>query len=292
LAILLVLTVTMSSLIMLESVNAATKPSIPQFTLKFVKHIFDSPPVPSTDPFTGKQTTLEGTHLEWLTLDLSSTNQQFTGTGKTGYAQSYTGIMYKIRFKGYYSQDWKNLTTFNCEGTAGPYFAQDSAKSNTVISLLLFDGVSVDQITRYAPQSRPDSGVTITSGGEADFQVEAMSGTVYVNHVLPFSPWVFEGDESGWTNTQTITYNEADVTTVYVSPTPTTNSPLTPMPTGTTPTPTQTTPSPQGSQTGFGLSWEQTAIVVLAVVVAAMSVTIGVLLIKERHRRMPENAGK
>ncbi len=152
---------------------------------------------------------------------------------------------------------------------------------------LLLNGGDFDTIASYAPNSRPDSAVTIPIGGQADFQVEAMSGTALKNVVVPFSPWVFNGTESGWSTIQTITLNEADAATVTTEPSAPTPV-LTPTPIASTPAElTSTSPSPTvapmqpGTQTGlFGFSWEQTAIIVLIVMVAVLLVVVGMLLRK------------
>ncbi len=110
-----------SSLTLLQAASAAATPSVPQFSLKLVKHTFDSPPMSSIDPFTGQQTTHAGSQLEWITLDITITNQNFDGKTDVGY-NSYTGIMYNIQYKGHFAQDWSEISPINGEGAAGPLF--------------------------------------------------------------------------------------------------------------------------------------------------------------------------
>jgi hypothetical protein len=78
-AFLLIVSLTASSLIMIESASAQSipKPSIPEFTLKLVEHLYDLPPVYEIDQFTGKNVTVrEGAHYQWQTLDFIIENQQ------------------------------------------------------------------------------------------------------------------------------------------------------------------------------------------------------------------------
>src|SRR3990172_3290742 len=93
--LLLILILTASSLTAVNLANASIpKPSVPEFTLKLVDSSYDEPTTYSTDPYTGKQVTHEGYHVESRTIELKIKNQPFTpflveeGTAKwTAYLQ-------------------------------------------------------------------------------------------------------------------------------------------------------------------------------------------------------------
>lgn len=237
LSLILIMGISSLSLIMIKSASAQSQSiptlSVPEFTSKLVKHILNFPATSSIDPFTGKQTVNAGSQLEWTTIDITIINQNFNGKTEFG-PDTYTGMMYDVDFKGHFVNDWTQLGTINGEGAAGPYFVQESG-SVTVVSLAI-NGADIDTITLNAPNSRPDSIVTIPDGGQADIRIEAMAGNAYTNRIIPFDSWHFNGTESEWSNVQTITFNEADATTVIVQP-----SEQSPTPTLTaTSSPTQT----------------------------------------------------
>jgi hypothetical protein len=187
-------------------------PAIPEFTLKLVNHSFDIPTTYSIDPFTGENKTIQGNHWEWTTLDITITNQKFSGI--TNYSSlSYSGLMFNVRFKGHYSQDWTNISatsTLGGESGAGLYLPQHSNASYTVFSLMV-NPFDLSEITASRPnvtlpyKDYPNGGIQVPIGGEVDFQVEAMFGTSSRNPTIPFSGWKFYGEESGWSETQTNT---------------------------------------------------------------------------------------
>jgi hypothetical protein len=82
------------------------------------------------------------------------------------------------------------------------------------------------------------------------------------------APWIFTGEESGWSNTQTLT-----ITTSGVSPSPLSS-----------PTSTPTAQQQPGAQTTtlLGLDWTTIALIVLSIVVALLIVVIAFM----RRRRV------
>jgi hypothetical protein len=253
---------------------------MPQFTLKLVKHYFDSPATSSTNDFTGQQTTIPGNHFEWTTLDITITNQKFDGNTSEDYGyDSHTGMMYSIRFKGHFSQDWNILYKVNC---GDPYFDQKGG-TDTTISLLIDGGwVNADDISRFAPDSRPDGGVALPSEGQADFQVNAMSGTAFVNHAIPLSPWKFIGLESGWSDIHTL--NISDGTETMIQNTSVTPSPSpTPAPTLPEQNPTEAAiPIQPNTQADVGIEWQQNAVLGFVVLVAVLFVAA--LLVRNKKQ--------
>lgn len=261
LILLLLVLLVISSVILVKPTFAQTtpKPSVPQFTLKLVRHVLEpTSPIPSIDPFTGKQTIPPngGAPFEWTTIDITITNQAFNGKTEFG-PYSYTGLMYDIEFKGHFINDWSQLTTINGEGGAGPYFTQNLG-SNTLVSVDIGGG-NIDTITTHAPNSRPDTVITIPDGAQVDFRIKALAGNVYTSPVV--NDWRFNGTESEWSTTETITFNEADAITVIVQPI------------GQTPTPTLT-PTPTVPE----LSW----LAILPLFISLLSVAV---ILKLRHRK-------
>ncbi len=243
LALVLIIIMAISSLTLMlvkpASAQTIPSPAVPEFTLKLVQHILNFPPTSSIDPFTGKQTVNAGSQLEWTTIDITIINQNFNGKTEFG-DNTYTGMMYDVEFKGHFVNDWTQLGPINGEGAAGPYFIQKSG-SATVVSLALNEA-DINTITIYALDSRPDSIVTVPEGGQADIRIQAMAGNAYTSRVIPFDSWHFNGTESEWSNVQTITFNEADATTVIVKPSEQTPTPTLTATTSPTPTPTPTVP--------------------------------------------------
>ncbi len=94
----------------------------------------------------------------------------------------------------------------------------------------------------------PFASLPINSSSEVDFQVKAMVG--YFSRTVGFASWYFAGEESGWSNTQTITVGE---------------------PTQSSPSDSQPLASSGGDQV-FGLEW-------VGVVVVALLALIAVLLV-------------
>jgi hypothetical protein len=198
-SLLLVLILAVSSLIMFESASAqsATKPNVPEFTLKYVDlGTYDVPPStsPSTNPFTGETTniTISGYHVDNRRIELTIKNQPFTSYESNG---QIINFFFNVRFKGYYVQNWTNL-----------YFTEDYIVENysSAYTKLSYS------LGRIFGELNPK--------GQVDFQVEAFIGSIHRDASTFWAPWVFDGESSGWSNTQTITISE---TSASASPIPT-----------------------------------------------------------------------
>lgn len=106
--------------------------------------------------------------------------------------------------RGHYAENWTNV-----------YLTEDipvaSSSQYTVLTYPV-------QHYSNAPDSYVlgDIMIQFPVGGQVDFQVEAMIGYFH-KYAIPLSPWVFEGQTSGWSNTQSITIPE---TSIYASSTP------------------------------------------------------------------------
>jgi hypothetical protein len=188
-----------SSLMMFGSASAQAmpKPSVPEFTAKYVDRSYTIPASTTIDPYTGQNLTNPSYYVENRTLEIAIKNQPFTpyNDNSTG-AQWKITLMYQIRTKGHFAQNWTNL-----------YFVEDgflpASNSNyTTVSYSLGEGHVWGNLQVNA---------------QVDFQVEAMIG--YVHRTVGFMSWFFTGESSGWSNTQTITIPETANTSPNPSPT-------------------------------------------------------------------------
>jgi hypothetical protein len=224
-ALLFIVILTVSSLLVVESVPALASistPSVPEFTLKFVDHSYDVPPTYGIDPYTGKNVmTQAGYPVQNKSIEVTIKNQPFTPYIDVGGERVW--LFYDVRFKGYF-EDWGfyNASSF---GDYQHYILMSDSEY-TLISYFLQE--DADDYSGYVIGDVP-------SGGQIDFQVQAIAGyvtTIHGGFVPPFGYTgydVFTGEKSGWSSTQTITISE--------SQTPT-SSPVTTSPPDQTPEPT------------------------------------------------------
>ncbi len=185
------------------------KPSVPEFTLALVSHPYDVAPTTTIDPYTGKSIiTQSGYHVENQSIDITIKNQPFTLFSVNG---SEVDFWYQVQFKGHYSTDWQIYyiplpnsieSTTNIPQSNGDY---------TIISV----PTNNDQVNS-------GSMTDFTQGGQVDIQVKALVGSfILIPHGLVYYDYTeFVGEESEWSNTQTIT-----ITDNYAS---TTANPTTP----------------------------------------------------------------
>jgi hypothetical protein len=176
-----------------------TKPTVPQFTLRYVKgEPYDLPPrnTSSIDPYTGKvtTTTVPGYRVDNISIQIIIENQEYKGNFHLYYNYSY---------KEHIENEWKYHKTGNYSwNSPGPSFDYQSASDYTVISF-------------------PD----FPKEGQMDFRVQAQIGyynETIVNLAHPgaaFREYIFIGEVSGWSEIQTITIGET------ISSTPTSSVP-------------------------------------------------------------------
>jgi hypothetical protein len=234
---------------------AAALVSKPEFSLQYVDHSYDIPPTYGKDPYTGDTIiTNYGRHVDNRTIEVTIKNQPFTPYKDT---DNHTiELCYNVRSKGHF-EDWAGSS-----GGAGARGLVSSASSYTVISI---------NIENW----------NVRSGGQIDFQVGAVTGYPYYNAGSCGTEYLATIEESGWSDPQTITIGNP------VTPTP---SPYTSWPTLTaSPYPTASaqplqnatsTPIQPGARTGvlFGFDWEQTALIVMAVVIAVLAVALALVM--------------
>ncbi len=156
------------------------KPSVPQFTAKLVH------PQPDANE---------------TEIELTITNQPFDADNPNHYS-----LVYNVRIRTPDDENWTDL-----------YNAEDGypAQSSTDYTVLLY---VLGESAYYPPADYPLApsmkvGVLPTEG-QVDFQVEAMIGYrdrgTYSNGIMPY---VFKGEKSGWSNTQTIDVSDSPTQT-------------------------------------------------------------------------------
>lgn len=200
-------------------------PSVPQFKVTLYNSSYNIPASTTTNPYTGQQTTSPATHREARTLVFIIQNQVFTSfQTKDAYNNIYSvKLYYNLRYRGHFDQspqDWSVLFGPNfgyIQPTSGP---QTAYIANGSYSSQEFD---VNQFS-----------VGFPADAQIDFQVEALIG-------YPSTPTIFTGQESGWSNTQTVTLNQS-VTTLPSTIPQIYNSPLSISSPTATPTSTPTVP--------------------------------------------------
>jgi hypothetical protein len=212
-ALILILIMAISSLIVVESAYAQTstptpssvpipKPSVPEFTLKYVDQSYYEQATYTTDPYTGKQVIAnEGGYIKNDSVEITIKNQPFTSYRDA--SGNYTSLFYNIRCKGHFGNQWQ---TYPMDAADGYWLPSQS--DYTVISL---------------PNTQVGS---FTVGAQMDFQVQSLIGyeaSITGLSQLPphdmFTSYQFHGAEGSWSNTQTITIGQTSASS-STSPTP------------------------------------------------------------------------
>ena len=275
--IVIILSLVASSLLLAESTYAqsATKPPIPEFTLRYVDNSYDVPPTYGTDPYNGKTVMTDyGEHVDNRTVEIIIKNKPFTSFNDSN--GNVINRFYDVRYKGAYTENWNtmfaNQTQSIWVGQTNPYIKygyalQEYSASYTTIFY---------QLTWQIP-----------TDGQMDFQVEALEGYTYQTfhdgHILfGVAGFAFCGQESGWSNTQTLTFGNN--TAIASSPNPMTNPSLSTPTIPITPEPTENqTITPQQPNTGsskvlgLAFSLEQFAIIALSLLVVSLLIVIAVM---------------
>jgi len=247
--LLLIFILAASSLIVVGSVSGVTKPSVPEFTMKYVDLSYDVPPTYGIDQYTGESVTNAGYHVENRTIEVAVKNQPFVSyiDNSTGAPWNIT-LFYNVRLRGHYADNW--TAVYN------PYYGypEQSNSDPTVITYSLDDNV-------YPLWDN------LQQGGQVDFQVQALIGYVHREYnpnatdQLQMWPWVFTGETSDWSSTQTVTIDGSTSTT--------------------TPTATPDSQSNAGQQ---GLSWTEIGLIAALGVIAALLIVIALMNRKQTKK--------
>jgi hypothetical protein len=226
-------------------VSGVPKPSIPEFTVKFVNASYT---VTTTNPYTGVDETQQ---ISNNSIEVTIKNQPFDYSNN---GLTYP-VYFDIRVKPHFSGNWtevyplQNRTssyengTFSYAEYVSPDSPHQSKSSYITISFRVVPtelyGESGYDVQRYYSGYEGEEGTyfaflsAVPLYGQVDFQVEALVGHDSQRWVIdhPLYPWIgghftsaiaYDGT-SGWSNTQSITIGE--------SQTPTTSSAATPTPT-------------------------------------------------------------
>jgi hypothetical protein len=259
--LLIILILLPSNAIMLETSSASIpKPSIPQFTAKFVDHSYYVPTTFSIDPYTGQNVSHPGRTVENKTIEIAIINEPYTPyTDINGTATFY----YNIRIKGHYASKWIEL--YNPESD----YLKRSNSDYTVVAFTIGENAPYPILNE------------VSARGQVDFQVQALLGYTHrgynpnATNQLDMFPWVFDGETSDWSNTQTVTIDaNASTPTPSTSTLPSQNPTVTPLQPNTE------------SDVLVGLGGIEVAVVVLAVVVVLL-VFVVVFLRRRAVRNAP-----
>src|ERR1700693_517879 len=127
--------------------NAQTipKPSVPEFSIRYVDFSYGIPANTSIHPFTGKTVTNPAQYIVNQTIQISIKNQTISSSDY---------LYYQIRMKGHFSQEWTNIS-----------FVQANPQSAYTVLIYALLGNNAS--------GHFDSSLEISSGGSADFQVQA-----------------------------------------------------------------------------------------------------------------------
>ena len=192
------------------------KPLVPEFTVK----ITSSP-----------------TEANRTTIELAIRNQPFDEDNAYNFSLVYN---VRIRTDG---ENWTDL--YNAEDG----YPTQSNSDYTVLSYV--PGESAYYPSSDYPLSPSVKVGVLPTEGQVDFQVEAMIGYrdrgVYSDGIMPY---VFKGEKSGWSNTQTITIDESTATA---------------------------TPDAQGDANQKGFSWTEICLFAALVVIVALLVAIALM---------------
>jgi hypothetical protein len=249
---------------------AATKPSVPEFTVKYVDRSYDTQPTYSVDQYTGQKVVTEPSqHIDNRTIEITIQNQPFTPF--TDISGNTINLLYSVRYKGSFGVEWVAMFGERAAwaGVYDPYATwgyptQDySSQSTTIVFKLPWNIVD----------------------GCMDIQVEALEGytSKVANESVGGALWAvyeypFFGEESGWSSTQTLNLANGSVTNSTPNPTvpvmPTTTPTSTLMPTNSN--------INGNSADSFGAPLS-TYLIVIAVVVV-LGVALVVLFLRRRSR--------
>jgi len=197
------------------TVQAVSKPSVPEFSLQFVDNSYDVPPTFQKDPFTGKTVmTKEGYHVGNRTVEVRIKNPAVTFyTDSQG---NYVFLCYDIRWKGHFDDYWyeySNSRDYTYRDVDCEYNSDGSWRANlpyTTVTYVI--GTNRDSGKFVLGYEGLSSLGDVSDGGQIDFQVQAFIG--YYTRVegspdvfthKPTEQLIFSGESSGWSKAKTVT---------------------------------------------------------------------------------------
>ncbi len=258
--------------------QAIPKPSVPQFSIQVVDYSYDVPTTYSIAPYTGKQITNPGYHVDDIRVEGKIKNQHFTPytvpnpNSTSSYDTDLKIIFYyNICYKGHFGSEWRQL--YGSEDV-------DFLKQNYGAEYTNFTA------SRY-------NAVEFQEGDQVDFQVRAVIGFETWGFLGTWSYRILNGEDSGWSNTLTVTISKnttssnTHATTIDGSPYPLLTSPQTFSTPTSSPAPTsapdQTPPPSPTNYTGVHLT-EQEVIIIVAIAVAGIGAGVGLLVYFKKRK--------
>ena len=174
-------------------------PTAPEFTIMPVGPSFDIPPTYSFNSSSEQFDLNDGYHIQYSTVKIIIKNQPFTNQ------IVYDNLYYNVRIKPHNYPDsyWQELYSAGADG----YLVQTLSNYTTI-------PIAVEGAQALGP--------IIPTGATTDIQVEAMMGHIGRNNtMIPYPyPYVFFGETSGWSSTQTVTLPPKTAFTSLPTPTP------------------------------------------------------------------------
>ena len=184
----------------LLTVASATTPTVPEFKLSWTTRVYDEPA--ATSQWSG-EITWPGSHTEVRQVTIKIKNQPHEDYINGDINGAKEKLYYNIRVKSHASSVWTEFwgaTTFYGGATGVTY--QGSSDTEVTYITLDFSG----------PHNIIHSSTDVNVGNQVDYQVKALIG--YLN----YDTHVFTGQESAWSNTQTLTIDASAQTTSSPSP--------------------------------------------------------------------------
>ncbi len=198
---------------------ALPKPSAPEFTAKFVDRSYDVPETSAVNQYTGQTEVTPAHRVQNYIIELTIKNQHITGG-------SDAEFHYDVNVKGHFAQNWTIMYPI----AEGP---KPSASDYTTITYELVSSPSQPEQGFELRSSFDDpvgsNAITqIPGNSQLDFQVRAFYGAMHrgvnpdATDPLSMYPWVFDGEISDWSTTQTVTLPPLD----SEAPVPTASNPF------------------------------------------------------------------
>jgi hypothetical protein len=191
-----------SSLSIMQFAYAQTipKPSVPEFTLKYIDYSYDVSPTYKINEYTGEKVAIGGYHVKNMTIQVSVKNNPLPSNDAT------THLYYNVRFKGHFGKDWSETPPVETKNSSPSTFSQ-------YVSILPYNSrlleQSISEFTTflfsandYIPNSSIDFQVEAVLGHDAQAWVPADPFGGYTTHY--YEAVAFD-ETSGWSNTQSIT---------------------------------------------------------------------------------------
>jgi len=218
LALVLVMAISSASLLTVKPANGQTLPSIPKFTVNYNDNSFVVPPTWATDQYTGKTVKeTEGYYEQNKSITLTIPNLPFDPQGNENLT-----LFYQVAWKGHFGAYWSDT---NVSSSNSVYDVSNGKRyldnPNAVFTEYSLGFSGNNGTSRYGYYNFIDD---ISPGGQIDFRIRSLQGyftKVYeYDKYVPGMPvddptdpiphyYVFNGQTSDWSPTQTITIGQS-----------------------------------------------------------------------------------